>query len=168
MGDDRTNEDRMQHPFDGSVGEEEGLTGQQLGVFGPIDFVSKQSSGHAREPNSVSDEHPVPESTDEITHNLHGVLSRHAARRTTLTYDELRLATGATGDLVPILRSISQSEEEAGRGLLTAVVVRSDTALPGRGWFRLAAEKGRDLSDPERCWGAEIDDLHRIWSSRIS
>jgi len=107
MGDNRTNEDRMQHPFDGSVGQEEVLAGQQLGVFGPIDFVSKQGSGHAREPNSVSAEHQVPESTDEITRNVHGVLSRHASRRTTLTYDELRLVTGATVNLEPILRSIS-------------------------------------------------------------
>jgi len=78
-----------------------------------------------------------------------------ARRGETITYDELRADLGLEGDLVPVLRALSESEDDAGRGLLTAVVVRADTGRPGAGWFRLAAERGRDVSDEDVAWHAE-------------
>lgn len=87
-----------------------------------------------------------------------------AARGTTITYDELRGELDLSGDLVPILRSLSVAEDEAGRGLLTAVVVRRDTGIPGAGWFRLAEERGRELHDRIGMWQAErarLEEVHR-------
>lgn len=78
-----------------------------------------------------------------------------AARHETITYDALRAELGLTGDLVPVLRALSEAEDDAGRGLLTAVVVRADTGRPGAGWFRLAAERGRDVRDPDAAWAEE-------------
>jgi tRNA(Arg) A34 adenosine deaminase TadA len=78
-----------------------------------------------------------------------------AARGETITYDQLRADLGITGDLVPALRALSEAEDDAGRGLLTAVVVRTDTGRPGAGWFRLAGERGRDVSDEDAAWHAE-------------
>lgn len=90
---------------------------------------------------------------------LRDLLVAVAARGDTITYDELRTELGLTGDVVPALRALSEVEDDAGRGLLTAVVVRADTGRPGAGWFRLAAERGRDVSDPDAAWRAERDRL---------
>ena len=84
-----------------------------------------------------------------------------AGRGDTVTYEEVRAETGIVGDLVPALRALSEAEADAGRGLLTAVVVRADTGRPGAGWFRLAADRGRDVTDPESAWMAERARLER-------
>ena len=65
-------------------------------------------------------------------------LATIAAAGGTVTYEQLRAELGLEGDLVPVLRALSEAEDDAGRGLLTAVVVRADTGRPGAGWFRLA------------------------------
>ncbi|HEX2383331.1 MAG TPA: hypothetical protein VHI95_11875 [Acidimicrobiales bacterium] len=83
------------------------------------------------------------------------VLVAVAARGGTITYAELRAQLDLTGDIVPLLRALSEEEDDAGRGLLTAVVVRADTGRPGAGWFRLAAERGRDVEDADAAWEAE-------------
>jgi len=88
-----------------------------------------------------------------------------APRGATITYDELRADLAFEGDLVPLLRALSIDEDDAGRGLLSAVVVRADTRLPGTGWFRLAADRGRDGSEPLEMWRAECAQLqqeHRL------
>lgn len=78
-----------------------------------------------------------------------------AARGEVITYEQLRAELGLTADLVPMLRALSEAEDDAGRGLLTAVVVRADTGRPGAGWFRLAADRGRDTSDEDAAWHTE-------------
>jgi hypothetical protein len=85
-----------------------------------------------------------------------------AADGATITYDDVRGELQIEGDLVPALRALSVAEDEAGRGLLTAVVVRPYTGLPGAGWFRLAEERGRDASDPVAMWNEERERLHKI------
>ena len=92
---------------------------------------------------------------------LRDLLVAVAGRGETVTYDQLRVDAGLTGDVVPVLRALSEAEDDAGRGLLTAVVVRADTGRPGAGWFRLAAERGRDVSDADEAWRAERDRLQR-------
>jgi hypothetical protein len=86
---------------------------------------------------------------------LRALLVEVAARGETISYEKVRSQLGLTGDLVPALRALSEEEDDAGRGLLTAVVVRSDTGRPGSGWFELAAEHGRDVDDVEAAWQAE-------------
>lgn len=86
---------------------------------------------------------------------LRALLREVAAAGETITYEELRQQVGLEGDLVPLLRSVSVAEDEAGRGLLSAVVVQSSSGRPGAGWFRLAAERGRDVTDPDAAWQAE-------------
>lgn len=87
----------------------------------------------------------------------------------TITYDELLERAGGDArellrsQMAAILRRISTEEDAAGRGLLTAVVVRSDTGRPGKGWFDLAAQRGRRdaVTDPERTWEEEVKLVHQ-------
>lgn len=69
--------------------------------------------------------------------------------------------------LAKMLGEISTDEDAAGRGLLTAVVVRKEDGRPGRGFFdKLARDRGRVFPDTEsgrdRFW---IEELERVYSS---
>lgn len=96
------------------------------------------------------------------------LLAAHAARHATLTYSELRSRLALEGDLVPLLRGLAETEDEAGRGLLSAVVVQAESGRPGTGWYLLAARRGRDVSDREACWQAEIAHLEMVWQAERS
>ena len=94
-----------------------------------------------------------------------------AATGATITYQELTDALGPAlhdsagrADLAALLRQVSLAEERAGRGLLSAVVVRA-SGRPGGGWYRLAAGEGRDVSDPERAWSAEMSRLRAAYQA---
>ena len=69
--------------------------------------------------------------------------------------------------LAKMLGEISTDEDAAGRGLLTAVVVRREDGRPGRGFFDKLArdrvfpdtESGRD-----RFWVNELEGVYSAWS----
>lgn len=59
------------------------------------------------------------------------------------------------------LGEISEEEDAAGRGMMTALVVHKDGDMqPGPGFFELAKNLGRDVSDIEKCWVAEFKKVH--------
>ncbi len=97
------------------------------------------------------------------------ILVETARRRATITYQQLTerltVAQLAPNDpsLAPLLREISEAEDAAGRGLLTAVVVRRDTGRPGRGFYALASQRGRDTTSPAACWQDELQRVYRAW-----
>ena len=101
---------------------------------------------------------------------IRDVLVATARAAGTLTYDELlaQLPDGdreaASGNLAPLLRSISIEEDEEERGLLTALVVNERDGLPGVGWFRLASDRGRNVSDRMRAWREEVERVHDAWA----
>jgi len=85
-----------------------------------------------------------------------------ARRRSTITYRELREAVGGADlvgrgrhDLAALLRAVSARSDDAGRGLLSAVVVRAD-GMPGGGFFRLAFDRGRVETEPRALWLSEV------------
>ena len=102
----------------------------------------------------------------ELVARVRQILRPVAAAGATIGYGEVRsslsvfhlIPKSGPGDLASILRAASEAEEAAGVGLLSAVVVRA-SGLPGPGWFRLAAQHGRDVSDWEAAWQAERERL---------
>jgi len=58
-----------------------------------------------------------------------------------------------------LLYEISREEDEACRGLLSALVVRRDDRHPGDGFWDVAKERGRDVTDKERCWVDEVKEV---------
>ena len=63
------------------------------------------------------------------------------------------------------LREISVGESQAGRGMLTAVVVhKSGDMQPGPGFFELARELGYDTTDIEKFWIQEVKKVFAAWS----
>jgi hypothetical protein len=55
-----------------------------------------------------------------------------------------------------ILGEVSEEEDAAGRGMLSAMVVHKHDSVPGPGFFVLAKKLGRDTSDRDNCWGEEM------------
>jgi hypothetical protein len=56
-----------------------------------------------------------------------------------------------------LLYEISRDEDAAGRGLISALVVHKDDERPGQGFWDMARELDRDVTDRERCWSEEVE-----------
>ena len=66
-----------------------------------------------------------------------------------------------------LLMQISEEEDDAGRGMLSVIVVHKNGDMqPGRGFFELAKERGRNTSDILACWIAELNKVHAYWEER--
>ncbi len=66
--------------------------------------------------------------------------------------------------LFTMLGEISTEEDQAGRGMLSVIVVHKVGDMqPGRGFFELAQSLGRDTSDILACWVAELKRVHACW-----
>ena len=94
-----------------------------------------------------------------------------AARRRVIAYSELvarihSLDLEPQGDrLAHMLGEISTAEHEAGRGMLTVVVVhKQGDQMPGPGFFQLARSLGHDTKDREAFWVAELEKVYRAWA----
>ncbi len=84
-------------------------------------------------------------------------------RRSTIYYSDLAKQIGSI-KFGPhdyafhyLLYEISLDEDEAGRSLLSALVVRQEDGLPGQGFFDMAKQRGRDTSDTMKCWAEEAN-----------
>lgn len=64
-----------------------------------------------------------------------------------------------------LLREICYEEDDAGRGMLCAVVVSKAHGIPGQGFFKAIAKRGRDCSDPLQCWQAECTFVYEVWGN---
>ena len=63
-----------------------------------------------------------------------------------------------------MLGEISTAEANAGRGMLSVIVVHKIGDMePGPGFYDLAAQLGRDTTDRTRCWIAELHRVHAVW-----
>lgn len=64
-----------------------------------------------------------------------------------------------------LLGEISEEEDRAGRGMMTALVVHKEGDMqPGPGFFELARKMGRDVSDLLTCWVEEFKKVHSSWA----
>lgn len=69
--------------------------------------------------------------------------------------------------LFQLLAQISSEEDEAGRGLLSVIVVHKNGDMqPGPGFFELAKNRGRKVSDILKCWVEEVKIVHSVWSKK--
>jgi hypothetical protein len=67
--------------------------------------------------------------------------------------------------LSAMLGHISIAEADAGRGMLTVIVVHKHGDMqPGPGFFELARNLGRDTNDILKCWVDELHKVHGCWS----
>ena len=66
--------------------------------------------------------------------------------------------------LFHLLGQLSTEESEAGRGMITALVVhKTGDMQPGPGFFELAEELGHDASDVLAFWIGQMKKVHAYW-----
>ena len=93
-----------------------------------------------------------------------------AARRGVIAYSDLVSEINSLSlepqslDLAHMLGEISTSEHDAGRGMLTVVVVhKHGDLMPGVGFFELARSLGHDTDNREACWVRELEKVYGAW-----
>lgn len=63
-----------------------------------------------------------------------------------------------------LLGELSTEEAEAGRGMITALVVhKTGDMQPGPGFFELAKRLGHDASDVLEFWIGQVKKVHAYW-----
>ena len=99
------------------------------------------------------------------------VLSERAKAKITISYSELASKINSIHleahdtRLNHLLGEVSRDEHEAGRGMLTVLVVYKDgDQTPGPGFFELAEELGYDTADREAFWMTELNRVYAAWS----
>ena len=110
---------------------------------------------------------------DETKTKLRAALIARAGMRSVLPYSQIVREIGPIkfnphdAPFHRMLDEVSRDEDTAGRGLLTVVVVHKDGDMrPGPGFFELAKSRGRDVSDIDRTWLAELDRVWGHWKDR--
>ena len=95
-----------------------------------------------------------------------------ARNRETITYSDVIRALGPEAGLAPrspifhrLLGQMCHEENDAGRGLLCALVVAKSTGIPGKAFFPTLIEARGCDEGPEACWERERDWLFDYWSS---
>ena len=106
-------------------------------------------------------------------------LAELAGQRETINYKELSdWIKDETGELISyrssqmdaLLCDISKAENQAGRGMLSALVVRSKQKTPGPGFYALATEIGKDTGttdeEKEAFWKQELNKVYEAHANR--
>ena len=92
-----------------------------------------------------------------------------AKAETVITYGELAERIEAVSyapnspGLTDQLCAISRAENHAGRGMLSAVVIRKDSKKPGTGFFQLARALNREYHHEREFWKGELAKVHDAW-----
>lgn len=92
-----------------------------------------------------------------------------AKQKRIVTYSELALLLPVyihpgSYAFTRLLSQVCTAEEDAGHGLLCALVVSKATGIPGAGFFRGAAERGYDASTVDQYWRDEVERVFAYWS----
>jgi hypothetical protein len=101
------------------------------------------------------------------------VIAQTAASRQLISYGALcskvrtiRFEPDSTA-LAYMLGEICRDEDALGRGLLTVIVVhKHGDKRPGPGFFEVAHELGRDTTDEDACWVAELNRVYGDWKGK--
>jgi hypothetical protein len=114
--------------------------------------------------------YPAPVWEEARQQAMRAIIEHARATGGTITYGQLTIKITAIRfdphdyAFHAMLYQISELEEAAGRGLLSALVVHAPDAtkganMPGDGFWACAADFGRNVGDREKCWIAEVKRL---------
>ena len=97
------------------------------------------------------------------------ILVARAREGRTITYGEMATAmllSPQSAQFTDTLDELSRSENAAGRGLLSVLVIRQREGTPGIGFFRLARELGHQFDDEEQFFREEVERVTARWQER--
>jgi hypothetical protein len=106
----------------------------------------------------------------EAKREARAVLVEIAQAGNIITYGDLanRIRTielqADSRDLASLVGEISGDENSQRWPMLSAVVVNKQRGMPGKGFFALARELGRHVSDCDSFWVDEVRAVHEYWA----
>ncbi len=98
------------------------------------------------------------------------VLERVAKAGQLISYSELSRKLRAITfqpegyDFHGLLGQLSEESDTDSKGMISALVVRMENGRPGTGFFTLGKELGRDVSDGDAFWTAELKSVYRAFA----
>jgi hypothetical protein len=108
------------------------------------------------------------DSSSPTERKIRRILVKVAKQRESISYSKLASLIDTAG-LVPhsarlsgFLTTLSEKESDAGRGLLSVIVVRKGTGLPGVGFFRRFIPEAKP-KDFRKAWERELAKVHHSW-----
>jgi len=107
----------------------------------------------------------------EMRDEMRQVLSEVARNRETITYGELvtrvsgRRMSPRSAALSELLGEVCRVEDAERGTMLGSVVVRADSGMPGGGYFRHAAQMGRNVDDIDAFWRGEVERVWDVWQA---
>ena len=120
---------------------------------------------------SASDFRIPPENWNIAKEQARAVMIETAKMRGMITYSDLVSKITAVKflphdtRLFHLLGQISVEENQAGRGMLSAVVVHKyDDMQPGEGFFVLGEHLGFNTKDVLKFWVEQLHKVHAFWS----
>jgi hypothetical protein len=112
-----------------------------------------------------------PDQWAEAMSEIRDILIETAQKRPMITYSDLVSQVDAVSfnaydqRLFAILGQLSVAEHEAGRPLLSVLVVHKHGDMkPGEGFFELAGALGRNTSDVLKAWISEVQKVYPHWN----
>jgi hypothetical protein len=99
------------------------------------------------------------------------VLEKIAKEQGVISYSELARKIASINfqpdghDFHGLLGQLSEESDADSKGMISALVVHKDPPQdPGRGFFNLAKDLGRDISDPVAFWSDELKRVYRSFA----
>ena len=124
-------------------------------------------------------EEPLASDEDKARKAATDKLVELADQREVITYknlsDWIETGTGiriqfSSSQMYAMLDAISRAENQAGRGMLSALVIRAKQKTPGPGFYELAAELGKDIGATEeekkKFWEKELNNVYDSHANR--
>lgn len=112
----------------------------------------------------------TPEQWQAAKEELRQICIQTARDRTTITYGEVAAhmttvaAHPAAYVFQNLLREMCRDEENAGRGMLCALVVQKASGKPGAGFYKAIARIRENCADDlEACWQQECERVYAVW-----
>jgi hypothetical protein len=109
---------------------------------------------------------------EHARNELYAMLMEAASQRSTITYGEVatRALSGRVSPrsmaLMELLGEVDRETQMRLGFTLASLVVRSDTGMPGEGYFVFSAEElGRMIEDRTEFWSSEVE---RVWAAHAS
>jgi hypothetical protein len=108
---------------------------------------------------------------EAVKDEIRAILVPLATMRRTISYSDLamQIRTAYVHHRAPafheMLRELCQDELDAGRPSLGVLVVKKQTGRCGAGFYKFAAVKGEDVSDPEAYWQREFEQVCEYWTN---
>ena len=139
------------------------------------DTEQKDAAPDAEQPDAGQAETAAEAEDDKLRKVVTGKLAEIASQKALIAYTELsRWIEDETGNAISaqsqkmndLLDEVSRRENEAGRGMLSAVVVRKKQQTPSNGFYKSVKDVGTSDEEKEAFWQEEVNKVYDLHANK--